>query len=367
VTAARGGGKRRATLTFQERFLFQNTSQGPKIVPACIDLPGILLLQSAVIPRKSGRRFFPALPSISPHSEAFMSLPVVSENKIALRRAVLPAAGLGTRLRPLTQAFPKELLPVGRKPVLAHIATELLGAGITQALFIVSERKPQIRGFFGETYLDDVTGGVLHCSYVVQEAQRGLGDALLCASEWTAGEAFVVAFGDCIIDASDSSAPLRRLIATHLREGSDATVLTEQVALEKVSRYGVLAPAEKQPEVPTEPFALADIVEKPAPQDAPSRNVVAARWILPSAIFDLLRRTPLDTRGELNLTDAVRTLKQEGGGLWAAPLLAGEYRRDIGNFETFYAAFIRAALHDPEFGASARGVAQEILTANSER
>ena len=294
-----------------------------------------------------------------------MSLPGASADAQNLRRAVLPAAGLGTRLRPLTQAFPKELLPVGRKPVLAHIATELLGAGIDRALFVVSERKPQIRGFFGEVYEDDVTGRLLHCSYVVQEEQRGLGDALLCAADWTAGEPFVVAFGDCMIEASDPSEPLRRLLATHQGQGSDATVLTEQVALEKVVRYGVLAPAEAQPDRPTEPFALKDIVEKPAPQDAPSRNVVAARWILAPTIFELLRRTPLDSRGELNLTDAVRTLKQEGGSLWAVPLRPGEFRRDIGNFETFYAAFIRAALNDPEFGPSARRVAQEVLAANS--
>ena len=290
-----------------------------------------------------------------------MSLSVASANAKPICRAVLPAAGLGTRLRPLTQAFPKELLPVGRKPVLAHIASELLGAGIDQALFVVSERKPQIRSFFGEVYEDDVTGGLLHCAYVVQEQQRGLGDALLCAGDWTEGEPFVVAFGDCMIEAPDSSEPLRRLLAAHVSNGSDATVLTEQVAPEQVVRYGVLAPAEAQPTVPTEPFSLKDIVEKPTPQEAPSRNVVAARWILAPAIFELLRRTPLDSRGELNLTDAVRTLKQEGGSLWAVPLRPGEFRSDIGNFETFYAAFIRAALSDPEFGPSARRVAQEVL------
>lgn len=294
-----------------------------------------------------------------------MSLSNASIPKNSPRRAVLPAAGLGTRLRPLTQAFPKELLPVGRKPVLAHIATELLGAGITEALFVISERKPQIEQFFGAVYQDDVTGAALHCSYVVQKEQRGLGDALLCAADWTGEEPFVVAFGDCLVDAPESSAPLRRLLETHVRQGADATVLTEQVPLEKVFRYGVLAPAERQPERPIAPFALADIVEKPAPQDAPSRNVVAARWILSPTIFDLLRRTPLDSRGELNLTDAVRTLKQEGGRLWAAPLLADEFRRDIGNFETFYAAFLRAALNDPEFGASARRVAAEVLATNS--
>src|SRR5579872_4422504 len=96
-----------------------------------------------------------------------------------IRKAVIPAAGLGTRLRPLTNAFPKELLPVGRLPVLAHIAYELIGAGISDALFIVSDRKPQIRSYFGDRYDAAWAGATLRCSYVTQRRQQGLGDALL--------------------------------------------------------------------------------------------------------------------------------------------------------------------------------------------
>ena len=127
---------------------------------------------------------------------------------------MIPAAGLGTRLRPLTNAFPKELLPIGRRPVLAHIAAELRSAGITDALFIVSEQKPQIRAYFGDVYegegADDAEAlPALRCSYVIQPSQRGLGDALLYAEEWAAGMPFAVAFGDCMMDAPDriGSAP----------------------------------------------------------------------------------------------------------------------------------------------------------------
>jgi UTP--glucose-1-phosphate uridylyltransferase len=285
-------------------------------------------------------------------------------------KAVLPAAGLGTRLRPLTRALPKELLPIGRLPVLAHIVRELRGAGITQALFIVSERKPQIRAYFGDEYAGDdaadqaETLPPLRCDYVCQEEQRGLGDALLHAQAWVGDDPFVVAFGDCLIETTPpqaSSEPLRRLIATHLKEQAAATVLVEEVPWERVGRYGVLAPQESTVSTPTLPFAARDIVEKPTPEEAPSNLVVAARWILQPTIFAALRGAALDPRGELNLTDAVRALRQAGAPLWAVPLQAGEARRDIGNFESFFAAFVRAALRDPQAGDAARQAAEQIL------
>jgi UTP--glucose-1-phosphate uridylyltransferase len=283
-----------------------------------------------------------------------------------ISKAVIPAAGFGTRLRPLTQAFPKELLPVGRKPVLAHVAEELRGAGITEALFIVSERKPQIRAFFGEEYDGgDASMPSLRCDYLIQTEQRGSGDAVLRAEEWVGEAPFVVAFGDCLMEAPDPSEPLRRLIATHLTQNSGTSVLVEQVAWEKVSRYGVLDPETPLGDAPTDPFPARNILEKPAPEDAPSNLVVAARFALQPRIFDILRRNELDARGELNLPDAMSRLRQEGLPLWAVPLRPGEARRDIGNFETFFAAFVRAALRDPEFGASVRAVVENEIGATN--
>ena len=129
-----------------------------------------------------------------------MSTPPYPAEGTAIHKAVIPAAGLGTRLRPLTRAIPKEMLPIGRLPVLAHVAAELSGAGITEALFIVSDSKPQIRSYFGELYAAD-NGCLdassdlppLRCSYIVQQQQRGLGDALLYAEDWAAGAPFAVA------------------------------------------------------------------------------------------------------------------------------------------------------------------------------
>ena len=176
-----------------------------------------------------------------------MSAPHFPAASTPIYRAVVPAAGLGTRLRPLTNTMPKEMLPIGRKPVLAHVAAELRGAGITEILFIVSERKPQIEEYFGDIYSEsdgDKTFPPVRCYYINQKRQHGLGDALLYAEEWADEEPFVVAFGDCMMDAPDPSEPVRRLIAAHRELNSDATVIVETVPLAKVSRYGVLAPME---------------------------------------------------------------------------------------------------------------------------
>jgi UTP--glucose-1-phosphate uridylyltransferase len=290
-----------------------------------------------------------------------MSTPPDLAEDAPIHKVVIPAAGLGTRLRPLTNAIPKEMLPVGRLPVLAHVAAELQGAGFTEALFIVSDSKPQIRSYFGELYSAD-NGCLdapndlppLRCSYVIQKQQRGLGDALLYAEEWTGGAPFAVAFGDCIIDAPDPSAPVRRLVAAHGGHRAGATVLTETVEIQNVFRYGVLTPDSAQPPGVHGEFRVADIVEKPAPDEAPSNKVVAARWVLDGAMFSFLHRQQPDVRGEVSLTDAVRAYARDGGAFWAAPLLPGEHRSDIGNYESFFSAFVRAACRDHEFGSQVR-------------
>lgn len=284
------------------------------------------------------------------------SNPVLSAN---ISRAVIPAAGLGTRLRPLSNAYPKEMLPVGRKPVLAHIAEELLMAGVTEALFIISDKKRQIEAFFGEEYSPLPDYPSLRCSYVLQEVQRGLGDALLYAEDWVGEAPFLVAFGDCLIDSEPSSAPIRRLVETHLAKQASATVLVEQIPLEKVSRYGVLEPRDTLPMPITHPFAAKDLVEKPKPEAAPSNLVVAARWVLSPEIFAELREVAPDPKGEITLTDAVRSLCRKGQQFWAVPMLAGEARRDIGNFETFFGAFVRYALRDQELGEIIQKVMEE--------
>ena len=277
--------------------------------------------------------------------------------------AVIPAAGLGTRLRPLTNAFPKEMLPVGRLPVMAHVVAELRGAGVTRAVFIVSEAKPQIRSYFGERFAEDGDGmPPLECSYLIQNEQRGLGHAIGLAREWAEGSTFIVAFGDCIIESDRAVPPLQRLVDLHFRRNSSASTLVEEVGADKVSRYGIISPARSESVTFDAEIELQDIVEKPKAEDAPSCFAVAARWVLEPAIFDLLDAEFIDPRGEINLTDAVRRLKQNGASLWAAKLAGDEARRDIGNFGTFFDAFVRAAMRDSEYGVEVtRTVHQELL------
>lgn len=295
---------------------------------------------------------------------------VFTPQHTAVRKAVIPAAGLGTRLRPLTDLLPKELLPVGRAPVLAQVTTELRAAGITRALFVVSERKPQIRAFFGDLY----TGGrddlpPLQCEYVLQQEPAGSGHAVLCAEAWVGAEPFVVAFGDCLIESAREGEPLQRLLVTHLSHRSAGTVLVEEVPREKVSRYGVVAPRTHLPETVTAPFALRDIVEKPAPEAAPSHWVIAARWVLEPALFEALKRDVRDARGECNIPDALRTLGTAERSLWAVPLRAdlNEARRDIGSMESYLTEFTRAALRDPDDGKGAREVATRYAAEFSKR
>jgi UTP--glucose-1-phosphate uridylyltransferase len=278
-----------------------------------------------------------------------------------VNRAVIPAAGLGTRLRPLTQAFPKELLPLGREPVLAHIVAELRAVGITEALFVVSERKPQIRAYFGDRYGEDSSLPPLRCDYVLQPEPRGSGDAVLRARDWAGTHPFVVAFGDCLIDSQPSGQPLRRLIELFSLKRAQAAVLVEAVARERVSRYGVVAPQEPRDAEGMAPFALSGIVEKPRVEEAPSRLVVAARWVLDASIFPALAHARPDPRGEISIPDAVRETIREGARVWAAPLQPGEARRDIGSLESYLAEFVRVALRDPDYGASARKVAEAAM------
>jgi len=304
-----------------------------------------------------------------PQQSSFDNSPSPAAVLKPITRAVIPAAGFGTRLQPLTRAIPKELLPIGREPVLAHIASELREAGITDALFIISARKPQIRDYFGDIYAPDTAGAPhlppLRCTYLEQQEQRGSGDAVLCAEEWAGADSFVVAFGDSILESPIPAAPLKRLLAAHRAFGSSASALVEAIDPRQVSRYGVVAPLfspDSPSSVPeSDPFEIADIVEKPSLEEAPSNLVVAARWVFAPAIFAALRSVGMDARGELNIPDPVRLLLRTGHRACAAPLLSEEARRDIGNYETFFAQFVRAAMRDPECGAAIRAVAADEL------
>ncbi len=236
------------------------------------------------------------------------------------------------------------MLPIGRKPVLQHVIEEIRACGITEALIVISPGKESIRKYFG----DGERFGV-HCDYAIQREMRGLGDAVRLGRDWVGARHFITAFGDCIIRQANTP-PLQRVIATHRNGTLDATVLCETIEMELTSKYGILKPLRPLPQLVVDPFPLAGILEKPPPGDAPSNQAVAARWALSPALFSYLDRAEVSPGLELNLSDAVRTMIEEGGQAFGVPLHPGEQRWDIGGWETYLTATAKAAVEDGEFG-----------------
>jgi UTP--glucose-1-phosphate uridylyltransferase len=286
-----------------------------------------------------------------------------------IMKAIIPAAGLGTRLLPATKSQPKEMLPVGRKPILQYVVEELEAAGLRQILIITGRRKRIIEDHFdadpllvsaleqagNEAALADLKylEGKARFFYTRQSVPRGLGHAVSLAADFVDGDDCVVALGDSMIAASDPAAPLRAMVEAHHNLGAAATVAVEQVPPDETYRYGIVDVAGAEPS-PGEPVAAADIVEKPAAGTAPSALAVAARYVFSPAIFEALGRTMPDKRGEVQLTDAIKLLIQKGEPVYAWPLSPDQRRYDVGNFESYFSTFIDFALADERYGYMVR-------------
>lgn len=266
--------------------------------------------------------------------------------------AIVPAAGLGTRLRPLSDAIPKEMLPVGRALALERIVAELRAAGAERIVFVVSPQKEAfLKNHFGADF-----------GYAVQPEMRGLGEAILRARGLAQGASrLLIALGDAVFEEPELGGITRRVLAAD----SPLTIAVQRVPRERLSKYGVVSPAPPAPKMGgarvSGAFAIQDIVEKPAPEDAPSEFAVTARYVLPDTLFETLEKTPPAKNGEIQLTDAIKTLLQTGVPGSAVPLLPGETRHDIGGFETYFKAFVTFAINDPEYGAALRTYLKETL------
>lgn len=237
-------------------------------------------------------------------------------------KAIIPAAGLGTRFLPLTRAVPKEMLPIGAKPAMQILVEEARRAGADEIIVILSPAKELVRSYFaGEP---DVT-------FVYQDEQRGLGHAVLQVRAHIREEtdSVLILLGDALVFGCDASS---EMVALSRRENGAAVIGCEHVPPEKVSRYGIL----KLDERGAAP-RVVDLIEKPSLEEAPSDLAVAGRYLLPGRIFDKLSTQAPGKGGEIQLTDAIRRLVLEDG----VPLYAYAYpgrRQDIGNPDGYFEA-----------------------------
>lgn len=273
-----------------------------------------------------------------------------------IRKAVIPAAGFGTRFLPFTKAVPKEMIPLVDKPVIQYVIEEAAAAGITDILIIVSTGKMAIQDHFnpdaglearleanGKTELLEELRGInklANIHYVYQQELKGLGDAVLCAKNFVGNEPFAILLGDTVL-SSDDKPVISQLLAAHEQTNSSIVAL-EEVPWEKTSRYGVIDGNSDDETL----YKVDAFVEKPAPEDAPSNLVIASRYVFNPEIFDYLAKTPRGKGNEIQLTDAMR-LMLEDQSMYGYKF--NGKRHDIGNKLDFIKSTIEFALKRPEF------------------
>lgn len=273
-------------------------------------------------------------------------------------QAVIPVAGLGTRLLPATRSAPKEMLPVVDKPIVQYVVEELARAGIDRLLFVTGRRKRAIEDHFDydpELGAAAVPGDAMQISYTRQPRPLGLGDALRHAQAFAGSEGAVVALGDAIIEGPADGGPgiVSRLVQAYERTGASAALAVTAVHPDDAGRYGIVV-ADADGEV-------SAVVEKPRPGEVRSRLAIAARYVLGPSVFAALQDAEPDHSGEVQLATALQRVLAEGERVVAVGLAPGERRHDIGTIEGYCTAFIEHALAHPTLGEALRARASALL------
>jgi UTP--glucose-1-phosphate uridylyltransferase len=286
--------------------------------------------------------------------------------------AVVPVAGLGTRLLPATKSQPKEMLPVGRKPVVQYVVEELTRMGMQRLLFITGPGKTSIENHFDlngeliqvlrETGKEELLAELeferapVQYFYTRQRQLLGLGHAISCAQPFVGDQPFVVALGDSIIGMHARSDIVQRMTRCFVDKQAAVVIAFEEVPPAEVYRYGIARPKNDG-----DIFEIADLIEKPSVEEAPSNLAIAARYVLDPAIFEAIRHTRPGKGGEVQITDAIRILMQGGGKAYGVCLRDDERRYDIGNFQSYFRAFVEFALADDKEGPSLRQHLETLL------
>lgn len=259
------------------------------------------------------------------------------DSMYTIKKAVIPAAGLGTRFLPATKAMPKEMMPVVDTPSIQYVVEEAINSGIEEILIITGKGKNAIEDHFDaniilennliekgkDSLLDKVkVTNIPSIHYVRQAYPQGLGDAILQAAPFIGNEPFVVLLGD---DIMPSEIPLTQQLIDIYEKYEKGSIATIHIPKEQTNRYGVIDVAEKLDE---HIHLISHLVEKPSPKEAPSNLGIVGRYLLTPEIFDVLRNQAPDAGNEIQLTDALETLNQ------TSPLIAYEYtgkRYDVGD------------------------------------
>jgi UTP--glucose-1-phosphate uridylyltransferase len=278
-------------------------------------------------------------------------------------KAVVPVAGLGTRFLPATKVTPKVMMPVVDKPAIQYVVEEAVSAGLSDVLLITGEGQESISDHFERAHdlearltargnqkaLAEVRAPseLAKVRYVRQDSPRGLGHAVLCAADHVGNEPFAVLLGDDLIDRKDDL--LARMIAARKLYGGSIVALME-VPPDQISSYGCAA---FKPTDNPEIVAVTDLIEKPDVSEAPSNWIVIGRYVCDPSIFEVLRETPAGRGGEIQLTDALRTLALadrdsdvDGGGVHG--LLFRGRRHDTGNKQDFLRTTVEFACARPD-------------------
>jgi UTP--glucose-1-phosphate uridylyltransferase len=291
-------------------------------------------------------------------------------SKHKIRKAVIPAAGLGTRFLPATKAQPKEMLPIVDKPAIQYIVEEAIQSGIEEILVITGRNKRSIEDHFDRAIeleltlkaqgkydllglVEELADITIH--YVRQKEPRGLGHAVLCARQFIGDEPFAVLLGDDIVD---SPVPCLQQLMDVYDEYPGTVLGVQEVPADKVSSYGIVKPKSFRSRV----WLAEDLVEKPSVAEAPSRLAVLGRYIIEPQIFDLLANTQPGRGDEIQLTDALRQLAAQ------RPVYAYEFegrRYDIGDKQGYLEATVEFALKRPELRAKFLPYLKKIINGES--
>lgn len=292
-----------------------------------------------------------------------------------IRKAVIPAAGLGTRVLPATKAQPKEMLSIVDKPALQYLVEELVESGIEEILIITGRNKVSIENHFDYSFELEKTleeNGKLellkevnkisemsNIYYVRQKKPLGLGHAISCAEAFVGNEPFVVLLGDDIIytDKSKGEVPVTKQLIEKYSELDGGNILGVQEVLQKnVSKYGIIKPKNQ---IDAKTVMVEDFIEKPSIEEAPSRMAALGRYVLEPEIFSYLKNTKPGKGGEIQLTDAILAMKKDKDRLYAYNFEGNRY--DTGDKFGMFVANVEFGLRHPELKDRAKEYLKELV------